>query len=90
MILSFRENSVYEQDTVKLRPGDLLVLYSDGITEEFSPGGDQFGEDRLFQYINTYRDLNSEQMILNIMDETRKFSNGVQSDDMTMVVIKKK
>jgi sigma-B regulation protein RsbU (phosphoserine phosphatase) len=91
LILSFKENSVYEQETIKLKHGDLLVLYTDGITEEFNASGDQFGEDRLLQYIIKYRDLDSEQMIQNIMDEVNKFSSNVsQSDDMTMVVIKKK
>lgn len=91
LILSFRENAVYEQDTIKLKHGDLLVLYTDGITEEFNANGDQFGEDRLLQYIIKHRDLDSELIIRNIMDEVNKFSSNVsQSDDMTMVVIKRK
>ncbi len=45
--IGIRENAEYEDTTVHLLPGDRLYLYSDGLTEETHPSGDEFGQDRL-------------------------------------------
>jgi sigma-B regulation protein RsbU (phosphoserine phosphatase) len=90
LILGFKENAAYEQETIKLNHGDLLVMYSDGITDEFNPQGDQFGEDRLIDSINGCKDKNSAEIIDKIMNEVVLFGGTMpQSDDMTMVVLKK-
>jgi serine phosphatase RsbU (regulator of sigma subunit) len=51
MALGVLETSQYSQQSTDLQPGDALVLYTDGITEAFSPEGELFGEDRLHQVV---------------------------------------
>ena len=49
--LGVRPGEIYEQLSVSFAPGDLLLLYSDGVTESRSPAGELFGEDRLLRCV---------------------------------------
>ena len=69
-----------------LRPGDLLVLYTDGVTESFNAAGDEFGEERLLDGLRRRRDLPVGPLIDAIVDEIRRFNLGEQYDDITMIV----
>lgn len=69
-----------------LRSGDLLVLYTDGVTESFNASGDEFGEERLLDGLRRRRDLPAGSLLDSIVDEVRKFSPHEQYDDITMIV----
>jgi serine phosphatase RsbU (regulator of sigma subunit) len=69
-----------------LRSGDLLVLYTDGVTESFDGSGDEFGEDRLVDGLRRGRDLPAPALLESIVDEVRRFSPHEQYDDVTMIV----
>jgi serine phosphatase RsbU (regulator of sigma subunit) len=71
-----------------LFPKDLLVLYTDGITESFNEGGDEFGEPRLVQALRKIRDKPAKTVIASIVDEVRRFSPQEQNDDITLIVAK--
>jgi serine phosphatase RsbU (regulator of sigma subunit) len=71
-----------------LFPKDLLVLYTDGITESFNEGGDEFGEPRLVQALRKIRDKPAKTVIASIVDEVRRFSRQEQNDDITLIVAK--
>ena len=68
-----------------LRAGDLLVLYTDGVTESFNASGDQFGEDRLLDGLRRRFDLPAGSLLDSIVDDVRKFSPHEQYDDITMI-----
>lgn len=79
----------YEEETVKLSSGDLLVFYTDGVTEAMNEDKDEdFGEERLLQCIQEHRDQSSEEIQQAIIDAVRDFSTDVQHDDLTLIVIK--
>ena len=71
-----------------LGPGDVLALYTDGVTESFNEAGDEFGEDRLIDALRQRRELPSRPMLESIVDAVRSFSPHEQHDDITMIVAK--
>ncbi len=72
----------------RLFPGDLLALYSDGITESFNDAGEEFGEHRLIEALRRNRELCPAAVIASIVDEVRQFSQSEQYDDITLIVAK--
>jgi|WetSurMetagenome_2_1015567.scaffolds.fasta_scaffold18538_5 serine phosphatase RsbU (regulator of sigma subunit) len=79
----------YKEAIVKLDGDDLLLYYTDGITEYFNKKDEQFGEDRLKNVIEKNYNLSAKEMCNKIIEEVQKFSEGKeQADDMTLLVIK--
>jgi len=72
----------------QLSPGDTLVLYTDGITESFSPAGEEFGEQRLVETLRRHRQLSSQALRSAIVDDVLKFSPHEQHDDITLIIAK--
>ena len=72
----------------QILPGDTLVLYTDGVTEAFSPEGEEFGEKRLETVLRRNRDLPSQDLLSAIVDEVRAFSPHEQHDDITLIIAK--
>ena len=71
-----------------ISPGDILALYTDGITESFNDAGDEFGEERLAATLCRHRGLSSKALLAAVVDEVRQFSPGEQYDDITLIVAK--
>ncbi|HET9803309.1 MAG TPA: PP2C family protein-serine/threonine phosphatase, partial [Candidatus Acidoferrum sp.] len=72
----------------QLFAGDTLVFYTDGITESFNEADEQFGEERLIDFVRHHRDLNSPALLRSLVDEVRRFSTAKQHDDLTVVTAK--
>jgi serine phosphatase RsbU (regulator of sigma subunit) len=70
----------------RLGSGDLLVLYTDGVTESFNEAGDEFGEQRLIEALRRCRELPCQGMLESIVEDVRKFSPHEQHDDITLIV----
>jgi len=72
-----------------LEPGDLIVMYTDGVTEAFNPQDEEFGEERLMEYLQKHRNYPVQEIIDGLIDEVRRFC-GIrpQSDDITLVVVR--
>jgi serine phosphatase RsbU (regulator of sigma subunit)/putative methionine-R-sulfoxide reductase with GAF domain/ligand-binding sensor protein len=92
MVLGMMENSVYSEDSVKLEIGDVIVLYSDGLTEARNKRGELFGEDRLHKIVYNYIEENSnspntKNLLDKIYREVLDFSASESlADDLTVVV----
>jgi len=72
---------------LRLFAGDLLAIYTDGITEAFDADDDEeFGEARLLDTLHTHRDLSPAELVDAIYDDVRRFSPQEQRDDMTLIV----
>lgn len=72
-----------------LHPGDLLVAFSDGVTEALSASGEEYGEDRLFACVEANRQTSTREILDAIFASVREFSVGaVQSDDVTALVVR--
>lgn len=72
----------------QLMPGDVLALYTDGVTEACNEAEEEFGEDRLVQTMLGKRDLPPKSLVQSVVDEVARFSPGEQYDDITMIVAK--
>jgi sigma-B regulation protein RsbU (phosphoserine phosphatase) len=74
---------------VQLEPEDILVIYSDGITEAIDNEGREFGESLLIETVAVKRDLPPHSLLESVTAEVRAFSRGVeQQDDMTVIVVR--
>ena len=72
----------------QLSPGDILALYTDGVTESFNPDGEEFGEERLVDALQRYREQTARGIISSIVAEIQRFSPEEQHDDITLIVAK--
>ncbi len=79
--------AVFEQGEISLRPGDRLVLYTDGVTEAENAAGDQFGEERLIDLLTSHRALDAEGMKASVMRSVNRFCDDRFSDDATLVIL---
>ena len=70
----------------QLNSGDMLVLYTDGITESCNRAGEEFGEERLSDLLQQHRQLTSRDLISAVVDEVQRFCPNEQYDDITLIV----
>ena len=75
-------------DECQLFAGDILALYTDGVTESFSDSGEEFGEQSLIDALRRNREHSSQALVTAIVDEIRRFSPREQHDDITLIVAK--
>lgn len=79
----------YEQETIGLQPGDVLVAYTDGVTEAMNATDEEFGEDRLQAVLAEFALLSAEGIRAAVIERVRAWSAGApQSDDLTFLVLK--
>jgi sigma-B regulation protein RsbU (phosphoserine phosphatase) len=80
---------ILEEETIPLQAGDLLLFFTDGITEAMDPGDDCFGEARLGRLVEEYADLPADALRERVLDEIRTFvGTAPQHDDMTLILVK--
>ncbi|MGH9158397.1 MAG: PP2C family protein-serine/threonine phosphatase [Vicinamibacteraceae bacterium] len=70
----------------RLLPGDLLAIYTDGVTEAFNDDDEEFGEERLVEVLRSRRHLSPNDLAVAVLDEVRRFSPREQHDDITLIV----
>ncbi len=76
--------------TIQLEPGDVLVLYTDGVTEALNVEGEEYGVERLEQVMQAYADRTSEEIVAMIEAAVDEFvGNEPPFDDFTLVVLKR-
>ncbi|MEJ2720532.1 MAG: SpoIIE family protein phosphatase [bacterium] len=89
-VLGVVDNFPYDEEVVPFRVGDVLVAFSDGITEAFDKDEDQFGEERLDVVLADCRHERADVIIDKIVEAVKAFANGApQADDLTLVVVKR-
>jgi sigma-B regulation protein RsbU (phosphoserine phosphatase) len=74
--------------SIKIAENDIILLFTDGITEATNTEGHMYGQERLEQALNHYADLPVGKLLERIMNEVKEFQEE-QLDDMTLLVIKK-
>jgi len=80
----------FEPSALTLAPGELLVSFSDGITEAMSRGGEPYGDARLLAAVEAHAHLPAQALIETIIGLVDAFVDGAaQADDMTMLVIRR-
>lgn len=83
------EEIPYGRNTIKIRTGDTLLLYTDGVTEAADKDYKLFDEERLEEVLRHAGSDEPKNLGLHLLDEIRKFANGAeQSDDITILALK--
>lgn len=77
----------YHQQETRLRRGDRLVFFTDGITECLNENGDEFGEERLIDLITRNVQLSAAELRDTIFKSAREHCNHALSDDATLIVL---
>ncbi len=89
MILGIRENVIFEERQLQMESGDLLLLYTDGITEADDGSGQLFGNERLCKIMRSCHKESPQTIIDSILLKVAAFSGTIPlEDDVTMVVMK--
>jgi sigma-B regulation protein RsbU (phosphoserine phosphatase) len=88
--LGVLEDIELEEREIDVAPGDLLVFYTDGVTEAMNTSGQQFDGERLRAAVAANSDASAQQILLAVMDAVRAFVGDTpQSDDLTLFVAKR-
>jgi sigma-B regulation protein RsbU (phosphoserine phosphatase) len=87
--LGLLEGSQYEELTLRLQPGEMVVFVSDGITESMNPRGDEYGRVRLERTLRQHYGNPAHEVVQAVFADVTQFGDGVPAaDDRTVVVLK--
>ena len=90
MVLGLFPMVHYELLETQLRRGDLLALYSDGVTESCSPSGEELGEQGLADFLMERKAMSCQEMATSLIDHVRKWhGSNAFSDDFTILLVRR-
>lgn len=88
-ILAGMEGTKYRSQELTLYPGDVLYLYTDGVTESTNTDNELYGEKRLLEYVSSHGGVGMQELCEGIKAQTDAFAGGAdQFDDITMVAFR--
>jgi len=88
LVLGVMPEVEFPDHTVQLHPGDRLLLYTDGVTEAFSPTHEAYGSERLIAELRSHGELAGPALIGRICESVSRFcGSAAQSDDITLAVL---
>jgi sigma-B regulation protein RsbU (phosphoserine phosphatase) len=81
--------AVYTEQSLRLEPGDLLISYTDGISEAMTHEDEEWGEERMIAAAAAAKDCPADEVLRTVFAEADKFTAGApQHDDMTLLILK--
>ena len=88
-VIGLLAGAVYKEQILHLLPGDVLLAFTDGISEAMNASEDEWGEDRMIAEAQAHADLNAEELLQGLFREADAFAAGApQHDDMTLVILR--
>ena len=88
-VVGLLEFAPYDQETVRLEPGDTIIIFSDGVSEALNSNGDEFGDDRLQAVVEPARKQPASEIVDRLVAAVREFTRGApQSDDITAMAVR--
>ncbi|MGC8594175.1 MAG: SpoIIE family protein phosphatase [Candidatus Kryptoniota bacterium] len=89
IVLGVLSSAEYCQESLPIGCGDLLFMFTDGVSEALNESGQQYGEDQLEAVLLANKDRSAEEISQRVLESVVKFAgSAAQSDDITMVCIK--
>lgn len=83
-------NETFKTENILMQKGDILFLYTDGVSEAFDPNGNIYGEERIIRHLREHHFKNSKEITQQILNDVLLFNSGASnSDDKTIVTIKR-
>ncbi|EFO81668.1 stage II sporulation E family protein [Oscillochloris trichoides DG-6] len=90
IVLGIVPDPQFDQHELTLQPGDVVVLYTDGVTEAMNPARELFGDERLHALLHAHAQRSPHEIINAVLTAVTEFAAGqAQSDDITLVVLKR-
>ena len=91
LLLGVMSGVTYERGKIRLEPGDVVAMFTDGVTEAMNRDEEEYGEERLIESLRRHRDLDAAALIRGVVADIEAFVGGSPTvfDDLTMVVVKK-
>ncbi len=90
MALGILPGSEVPEETIRLDPGDIMILYTDGVIEATDNKLEMFGRERLIELVQRHRDQPAMQLVETINDAIGAFTGDAsQFDDLTVLVAKR-
>lgn len=87
--VGFFEDASYSDVKEQLQPGDVIAIYSDGVTEALDVHGEEFGEERLVAVVEAHRAEDAGLILNRVIEAVQSFSKGAaQHDDVTVLILK--
>ncbi|HEV2984110.1 MAG TPA: SpoIIE family protein phosphatase [Vicinamibacterales bacterium] len=89
VVLGLFEHASFEEESLTLKPGDLIIAFSDGVTEALDPSGEEFTDDRLLDCARAHLGEHPQQVLDALLGDVRTFcADATQSDDITVVMVR--
>jgi sigma-B regulation protein RsbU (phosphoserine phosphatase) len=89
LVLGAFSGAEYQSNIILLKPGDMIFMYTDGVTEAMNTDEELFTEERLAECLSGKENFMPKDLIQIVFDEVRNFSNGIeQADDITCLALK--
>ena len=89
VVLGLFEAATFDQETVMLEKGDLVLAFSDGVTEAMNENSEEFGDDSLVSLMRNRHGQDPRRILEELVREVKKFTgDALQSDDVTMMVVR--
>ena len=89
VVLGLFEHASFDEETVMLQKGDVIVAFSDGVTEALNPEGEEYMDDRLIACVNAHFGKAPQEMMDGLLADLRAFCRDEpQNDDVTMVIVR--
>ena len=90
LILGCLPDSEYEEEKVSINRNDIIVIFSDGISEAMNENEEEYGEEKLKEFISNHLDKSPDKIMENILSDVKVFvGEAPQWDDMTLLIIKR-
>jgi sigma-B regulation protein RsbU (phosphoserine phosphatase) len=88
-VIGLLPHTTYEEESLTLNPGDLLVLYTDGFSEAMTNDDEEWGEERMLAAVEAVRSRAAGEIISGLFEAADRFTQGApQQDDMTLLALK--
>jgi sigma-B regulation protein RsbU (phosphoserine phosphatase) len=89
LVLGLFEESIWQEETLTLSPGDVIVAFSDGVSEALNEAGDEYTDDRLLASVEAHRGRSPQELLDGLLADVRQFcGRATPSDDVTIVVVR--
>lgn len=85
--IGLTRNAQFKSDSINIKPGDLLLLYTDGLVESRNGNGEEFGDDRLVSFVQKNHHKSADDFVKNLRDEAARFAKKFH-DDLSLIAIK--
>jgi sigma-B regulation protein RsbU (phosphoserine phosphatase) len=89
VVLGLFETATFEQEKVMLEKGDVLLAFSDGVTEAMNEASEEFGDEQLVALMRNRHGQDPRKILKELVEEVKKFTGeALQSDDVTMMAVR--